>query len=119
MMRNLLLVGLGGMIGSMVRYLVMIAFRDFSFPYGTLVVNVVGSFIIGVVAALFVKHSISSEVRLFLATGICGGFTTFSAFSLENVQLITENRYGAALGYVVVSFTLGIAAVFAGWMLAK
>jgi CrcB protein len=119
MMKSLLLVCAGGAIGSVLRYLTIIIFRNQPFPYGTLVVNIVGSFIIGVVAALVIKNTVSNEVRLFVATGICGGFTTFSAFSIESLQLLNENRYGAVFLYIAASFTLGIAAAFAGWMLAK
>lgn len=119
MIRNLLLVAAGGMIGSVLRYLVAMLFRNQTFPYATLLVNVAGSFLIGIVAGLFLKNSISPEVRLFAATGVCGGFTTFSALSVECLQLINDHKYGVALLYVVISFTLGIFAAFCGWLLTK
>ena len=119
MIKSLLLVGAGGAIGSVMRYFIIIMFRNPSFPYSTLIVNIAGSFIIGIVAALVIKNSVSNEVRLFIATGICGGFTTFSAFSIESMQLLNENRYSAAFLYIAASFTLGIAAAFAGWIFAK
>ena len=117
-MKNILLVGLGGMIGSILRYLTIISFKQ-SFPYGTLIVNVAGSFIIGIVAGLTMKNSISPEMRLFVATGICGGFTTFSAFSAECLQLINDQKYLPALLYIFLSFALGITAAFMGWLISK
>ena len=119
MMKNLLLVGVGGMIGSMLRYLAIINVKNQPFPYGTLVVNVTGSFLIGILAGLVMKNTISPELRLFAATGVCGGFTTFSALSAECLQLINEHKYGFALLYIFISFALGITAAFCGWMLTK
>jgi len=118
MLRNLLLIGLGGSIGSMIRYAVFLLIRSRSFPYATLSVNIIGSFIIGLVFALSVKEAgLSSNWRLFLATGICGGFTTFSAFSLENMELMQGGRTGLAITYIALSIVLGIAATFAGYQL--
>ena len=118
MLRNLLLVGLGGSIGSMIRYAVFLLIRSRSFPYATLSVNIIGSFIIGLVFALSIKEAgLSSNWRLFLATGICGGFTTFSAFSLENMELMQGGRTGLAITYIALSIVLGIAATFAGYQL--
>jgi CrcB protein len=119
MMKSLLLVGVGGMIGSMLRYLIIINFKNHTFPYGTLLVNVLGSFLIGILAGLIMKNAISPEIRLFAATGVCGGFTTFSALSAECLQLVNEHKYGLALLYVFISFALGITAAFCGWMLTK
>jgi CrcB protein len=119
MIKSLLLVGVGGMIGSMLRYLTIINYKNQSFPYGTLLVNVAGSFIIGILAGLALKNTISPELRLFAATGVCGGFTTFSALSAECLQLINEHKYGLAILYIFISFALGIAAAFLGWMLTK
>ncbi|MFM6926789.1 MAG: fluoride efflux transporter CrcB [Ferruginibacter sp.] len=118
MIRNVLLVGLGGSIGSMVRYAVSLLMNSKSFPYATLSVNIIGSFIIGVVFALGIKEGgLSGNWRLFLATGICGGFTTFSAFSLENMGLLQSGRIGVALTYIMISLVLGIAATFLGYQL--
>ena len=119
MIKHILLVGLGGMIGSILRYLTIINFKNLAFPYGTLVVNVIGSFVIGIIAGMVMKNTISPEMRLFIATGICGGFTTFSAFSSECLQLINEHKYGLALLYVFVSFAIGITAALCGWLLTK
>jgi fluoride exporter len=118
MIRNLLLVGLGGGIGSMVRYAVSLLMNSKLFPYATLSVNIVGSFIIGVVFAMSIKEAgLSDNWRLFLATGICGGFTTFSAFSLENMGLLQSGRIGLAITYIILSIVLGIAATFLGYLL--
>ena len=119
MIRTLLIVGVGGMLGSMFRYGIAILFKDHSFPTGTLLVNIVGSFVIGMIAGLAMKNVVSPELRLFAATGICGGFTTFSAFSMDCVQLLTEHKYGLALLYILSSFAVGIIAAFLGWMLTK
>jgi len=118
MLKNLLLVGLGGSIGSMARYAVSLLIRSKSFPYATLSVNVIGSFIIGVVFAMSIKEAgLSNNWRLFLATGICGGFTTFSAFSLENMELLQNGKIGMALSYIIFSILLGIIATFLGYQL--
>ena len=118
MLRNLLLVGLGGSIGSMARYAASLLINSKLFPYATLSVNIFGSFIIGLVFAMTVKEAgFSNNWRLFLATGICGGFTTFSAFSLENMGLLQSGRIGIALTYIILSIVLGIAATFLGYML--
>ena len=118
MIKNLLLVGLGGSIGSMVRYAVSLLTNSKLFPYATLSVNIIGSFIIGIVFALSIKEAgLSNNWRLFLATGICGGFTTFSAFSLENMGLLQSGRIGIALTYIILSIVLGIAATFLGYLL--
>ena len=120
MMRNFLIVGLGGMIGSMLRYAAAILIKNQPFPYATFAVNIVGCFVIGAIAGFTIKSAtLSNEWRLFLATGICGGFTTFSSFSLESLQLLQQNRPATAVMYIGTSIVLGIAAVFAGWMLMK
>ena len=104
MLKNLLLVGLGGSIGSMARYAASLLIRSKSFPFATLSVNVIGSFIIGLVFALSIKEAaLSNNWKLFLATGICGGFTTFSAFSVENMELLQNGKNGMALTYIMLS----------------
>jgi len=117
-MKNVLLVGLGGGIGSMLRYGSSLLFSARHFPYSTLAVNIIGSFIIGLVLALSVKNdAFDTSWKLFLATGICGGFTTFSAFSMENLQLLQAGKYTIALCYTLISIGLGIAAAWAGFKL--
>lgn len=119
MLRNLLLVGLGGGIGSMLRYGASVLTGNRIFPYATLAVNITGSFIIGLVFALSIKEEgLSNSWKLFLATGICGGFTTFSAFSLENMALMQSGKYGIAVTYIILSIVLGIAAAFLGYQVA-
>ncbi|MEP7255045.1 MAG: fluoride efflux transporter CrcB [Ferruginibacter sp.] len=118
MIKNLLLVGLGGGIGSMLRYGTALLINTKLFPYATLTVNIIGSFIIGIVFALTVKEEVlSQQWKLFLATGICGGFTTFSAFSLENLGLLQSGKYGMAITYISLSIILGIIATFLGYQL--
>jgi fluoride exporter len=119
MIKNLLLVGLGGSIGSMARYAVSLLIKTKLFPYATLSVNIIGSFIIGLVFAMSIKEEgLSDNWKLFLATGICGGFTTFSAFSLENMGLLQSGKIGMALTYIILSIVLGIIATFLGYQLA-
>jgi CrcB protein len=120
MLKNLLLVGAGGMLGSMLRYLVTVFIRPQSFPFATLWVNITGCLVIGVVMGMALRSEpFDNNWKLFLATGICGGFTTFSAFSLECVQFMQQQRYSAMLAYVVLSIVLGLAATFAGIQLAR
>ena len=116
MIKNLLLVGLGGSIGSMLRYATAMLINTKYFPWPTLIVNVVGSFIIGAVFALSIKdEAFSNNWKMFLATGICGGFTTFSAFSLENMGFVETGKIGIAAIYIILSIVLGIAAAFLGY----
>ncbi len=118
MIKNLLLVGLGGGIGSMLRYAAGLLLSSKIFPYSTLLVNIIGSFIIGIIFALSIKEqSIANNWKLFLATGVCGGFTTFSAFSLENMGLLQSGKYAMAFTYVALSIVLGIGATFLGYLI--
>lgn len=118
MLKNFLLVGLGGAIGSMLRYAISLLVTVKQFPYSTLIVNIAGSFIIGAVLALSLKNDMfSNNWKIFLATGICGGFTTFSAFAAENMALLQSGKYGIALMYILASLLLGIAAVVLGFKL--
>lgn len=120
MLKSFLLVGAGGMAGSMLRYLFTMVIKPGSFPYATLSVNILGCLVIGVVMGLVLRNGMVHENwRLFLATGICGGFTTFSAFSLECVQFIEQQRYGAMLAYIGISLIVGLAATFAGIQLTR
>lgn len=117
-MKNFLLVGLGGGLGSMLRYGAGLLIPHKSFPFGTLIINIAGSFLIGIIAAYSLKHeTFVNNWKLFLATGICGGFTTFSAFSLESMQLLQNERYLASGGYIAGSVMLGILAGFTGFKL--
>ena len=113
-----LIVFLGAGIGGALRHGVNVAATrlfGFGFPFGTLTVNVVGSFLMGLCAGYFAfRPGVSQHVRLFLTTGILGGFTTFSAFSLDAALLIERNALGAAAGYMVGSVAAIVAALFFG-----
>jgi CrcB protein len=118
MLRGYLAVFLGAGLGGMLRHAVnrgALAWLGPGFPYGTLIVNVVGGLLMGVIAELFlVKGGGSQEFRLFLTTGFLGGFTTFSAFSLDSAMLWERSDYAALGAYVIGSVVLSIAALFLG-----
>jgi fluoride exporter len=115
---TLLLVGLGGFVGSTLRFLtvrLMDSKLNSLFPFGTLTVNVVGSFVLGLIYMLALrKAGISENARLFLGVGLCGGFTTFSAFALENFSLMEQKLVSISLLYIVISVVMGILALAAG-----
>jgi len=121
-MKILLIVGLGGFAGSVLRLLVSEFFQTkslSSFPYGTLSVNIIGCFLIGLVFGFVEKGQLSIEWRYFLATGILGGFTTFSAFSYETFHLIRNDQFLNAMIYVLLSVVCGVMATAAGFYLHK
>lgn len=112
-----LVVGIGGFIGAVCRYLIgLIPIKEECvFPIKTFVINILGAFIIGIIAALALKNeSLNPKAVLFLKVGICGGFTTFSSFALETSDLIKNGNTYIALLYVIFSTVIGIIAVFAG-----
>ena len=116
-MINCIVVGAGGFIGAVCRYLIgMIPLKEgCTFPIKTLMINIAGSFLIGIVAALAMRtESLDSRIVLFLKVGICGGFTTFSSFALETTDLMKDGKMHLAAIYTVLSVTLGVLAVFAG-----
>lgn len=120
MLKNLLLVALGGGAGSVLRFLFSIWFKHNSFPLATLLVNIIGSFIIGLVIAISLRNSsFDTNWKLLLATGVCGGFTTFSAFSAEGLQLLQQQRMGSYAIYVCASILLGLVATWLGYSIAK
>lgn len=116
---SFLLVGAGGAIGSMLRYGVALFPVNKLFPYPTFIVNILGSFIIGCLLGLLLKNSITTYGWKFLATGICGGFTTFSALSLEGFELLQQQRYIIFFLYYFLSIVIGLAAVLLGYTLTK
>lgn len=118
-MKQIALVGLGGMIGSILRYLAAIGIRPSPFPYATLLVNVIGSLLIGIIMGWSAKQANADYWRLFLATGICGGFTTFSTFAWENLQLLYQQRYTHFCVYAGGTLILGLIAVAIGYWLTK
>ena len=118
MIRNLLLVALGGAVGSVCRFLLS-SMNIASWPWGTFAVNILGSLIIGLLMGLVSKGIVSPEMKLLLVTGFCGGFTTFSTFANESFSLIkTGDALQMAL-YVGASVIVGILAVWAGMMLSN
>ncbi|WP_185805087.1 fluoride efflux transporter CrcB [Pontivivens nitratireducens] len=116
-------VALGGAIGAALRYLagrlaIRVGLSDFATV--TLGVNVLGSFLMGVAAIWLVRRGVgNAQVSLFLTTGLLGGFTTFSTFSLDLMRLIEEGRFGLAGGYAMASVLLGVGAIFAGAAVAR
>ena len=119
-MHPLIIVAVGGALGSVSRYLlsgwVLHHTVDWRFPLGTFLVNVLGCFVIGVLAGFAVKDDFfSPEARLFLFTGIIGGFTTFSAFSLETFYLLRRAELLVAGSYVLLSITVGLFALWLGF----
>jgi fluoride exporter len=119
-MRNVLIVGFGGCVGSILRYLVSgwiqgVCAGSF-FPYGTLTVNMVGCLLIGFIGGL-ADHAelLSPPVRLFLMVGILGGFTTFSSFSYETVAMLRDRALPAAAGYVGLHLAVGLTATVIGY----
>lgn len=123
MIKNILLVGLGGCAGSILRYLCQRWFAEVyshSFPWGTFAVNITGCFLIGILWGITFKSFESNEHwKLFLMTGICGGFTTFSAFTLEGIGLLREQKTGLFFLYVAGSVIAGLALTFLGMKLTR
>lgn len=123
MIKNILIIGFGGFIGSVARYFVskLNLYWDFySVPIGTLLVNIIGSLIIGFLAGMSDKTNILSlELRLFLMVGICGGFTTFSSFTNENLMLLHNGQFLSIFLYTGLSVLLGFIAVYFGYTLSN
>ena len=119
MLKEIMFVGTGGFVGSIVRYLVSVAMKHVGtgFPWGTLIVNVLGCFLIGLFYGLADRFtSMSSHLLLFLTVGVCGGFTTFSTFSREGLGLLQGGNVWAFAAYVLASVVLGLLAVcLGGW----
>jgi len=122
-MNNILLIAIGGAIGSVSRYGCqkwIYQLFPHPFPLGTFVVNILGSLLIGLFFGLSEKGNIMSpEWRIFLTTGLCGGYTTFSTFSFESLSLVKEGNYVYALMYIVLSVMFGLMAVWLGTIIVK
>ncbi|MEW7008363.1 fluoride efflux transporter CrcB [Lentilitoribacter sp. EG35] len=122
-MKNLVLVAVGGGLGASLRYLTGIAaLRWFgpNFPWGTLVVNVIGSFLMGMIAEFIIRRvGVGTDLRLFLMTGLLGGYTTFSAFSLDAILLFERGALSAATGYILLNVIGAILALMLGLALAR
>lgn len=123
MLKSLLIVGTGSFIGGAMRYLLSTYIKNMygqTFPWGTLVVNLLGCFVFGIIFALFSKHnSTDNTFCLLLTTGICGGFTTFSTFANESVQMIQNGNIGEFIGYMATSVIIGIALIALGYWIVK
>lgn len=121
-MLECVIVGAGGFIGAVCRYLIgLIPLNEgTAFPVKTFFINVLGCFLIGIIAALAAKNNVlGPKGILFLKAGICGGFTTFSSFALETSDLMKNGITAAALLYVVLSIVIGVIAVFAGQLCVR
>lgn len=122
-MNHFLLVAIGGAAGASLRHLIgLMALRSFGsgFPYGTMICNIGGSFLMGfLIELLALRFNAGTEMRLLLTTGLLGGFTTFSTFSLDVVVLTERGQMGLALFYIAVSLAGAILALFAGLSAAK
>ncbi|MDQ3276881.1 MAG: fluoride efflux transporter CrcB [Bacteroidota bacterium] len=113
---NLLLVAFGGAAGSLLRYGCSRWLNNTFFPFGTLAVNTVGAFLIGLLWATFSKQT-DEPARLLLVTGFCGGFTTFSAFSWEGLQMLQQGKFAPFFLYTFATIVFGLAATYTGYKL--
>ena len=113
MLKEILIVGAGGGLGSICRYLTALVFKTAVFP-GTILINVVGCFLIGLFVGLEMRQITDNNFKLFMIVGFCGGFTTFSAFSMENFQLLEREKYLSVLLYIGISIFAGLAATWLG-----
>lgn len=115
---RLLAVGFGGFLGTILRYLISLkmneSFSESSIPYGTLGVNVVGSFLIGIISELSAYSNMDPTLKIFLTTGILGGLTTFSTMSYETISLLTVGEYQFALLNVLLNIIFGLSAAYLG-----
>ena len=117
-MKEIILVFLGGGLGSSFRFLLNKIIPDDSFPYSTLIVNLIGSFLIGLIISYLIKNNmLKSDYFLLLVVGICGGLTTFSAFSLENLNLIKSNEIFNSIIYILISVSFCIILTYLGYTL--
>jgi len=123
MFKTILLIGSGGFVGSVARYYISKIIQDSSFtsfPTGTLSINIIGSLIIGFFLGLALKHpSFTVEWRMILMVGFCGGFTTFSTFTSENLKLIQDGQFFYVFLYTGLSVFLGFSAVYLGYIISK
>ncbi len=119
---HVLLVGTGGLVGSVLRFVVSNWFVQHippTWPWGTFIVNLTGCFLIGLVLGAHLKHPLSEIFRLMLVSGFCGGFTTFSAFSNKGFQMLRHHLYLLFTAYAVSSLLLGLLAVAAGYFIIR
>ena len=123
MVKYALIIGTGGFIGSVARYLISKIVQEASlssFPYGTFVVNITGCLLIGLIIGIAEKGTwLSPEWRLFLMVGICGGFTTFSTFAAENLNMMRDGQFFYVIIYTILSLLTGLIAVYFGHSVTK
>lgn len=119
MLQSLVLVGLGGMLGSMARYLAGYFIKSLGFPFSTLIVNLSGSLLIGWLMAKWGRELLGEDGRLFLVVGLCGGFTTLSALSWENWQFLQAGKYLHCLGYSILTVLGGLMLTALGYYWGK
>jgi CrcB protein len=123
MIKSVLIVGIGSFIGGALRYLISTLFKQYctqGFPWGTLLVNLMGCFIFGAIFALFSKYSSTSHPWcLLLTTGLCGGFTTFSTFAYESVLMLQQGNLSGFISYVATSLIAGISLFALGYWIFK
>ncbi|WP_291584576.1 fluoride efflux transporter CrcB [Bacteroides sp.] len=124
-MKEIVYIFIGGGVGSVLRHLAQISINErmsgigFPFSWGTFIVNIAGSFLIGLFYSVSERWNLSMEMRLFLTTGLCGGFTTFSTFSNDGLSLLRGEFYSTFLLYALLSIGLGLVAVLAGGAAGK
>ena len=124
-MKEIAYIFIGGGVGSVLRYLAQISINErmsgigFPFSWGTFIVNIAGSLLIGLFYSVSERWNLSMEMRLFLTTGLCGGFSTFSTFSNDGLSLLRGEFYGTFLLYALLSIGLGLVAVLAGGAIGK
>jgi CrcB protein len=122
-LKTIFYIALGGGLGSVLRYLTTVVMNKYvqtAFPYATFITNIIGCLLIGLFFGYLEKqNAVSQDLKLFLITGFCGGYTTFSAFSNENVQLLQSNQMLIAFLYISLSVFLGLMATWAGLTIAK